>query len=272
MNKVAISAIVLAQNEASMLPNCLKTLTWCKEIILIDDGSTDSTAEIGENAGARVISFKHDSFSRKREEGAKHATNEWLLYVDSDERISPKLATEIQESILHRDKSAFRLVRENIFYGKLMRHGGWEQDSVTRLIKKDRLQSWIGEVHESPEIKGSLGVLKTPLLHFSHRSVSSGLKKSAIWTAMEAQLLFKASKDKVTFLHIIKKGFGEFWRRAVVNKGYQDGGVGLIESLTQAINRMLVYMQIWELQQSPTIEELYAIKDREVEILWEQFK
>lgn len=272
MKKLPVTAIILAKNEEAMLPGCLKTLGWCKEIILIDDGSTDKTAEIAESAGAKVIAFKHQSFARRREEGAKYASQDWLFYIDSDERVTPQLAQEIQINLETNQFLAFQLIRENIFFGKLFQHGGWETDTVTRLIKANALRGWRGEIHESPLITGKTSVLKSPLLHFSHRTVADGLVKSASWTPVEAQLIAKANHQTVTFMRIVKKGLGEFWRRAVKNKGYQDGEAGMMESLIQAINRMLVYLQVWELQQTPPIKDLYAVKEREVEILWEQEK
>ena len=272
MKKLPVTAIILAKNEESMLPGCLKTLSWCKEIIMIDDGSTDKTAEIAESTGVKVISFKHQSFARRREEGAKYATQDWLFYVDSDERVTPQLAQEIQVNLENHHFLAFQLNRENIFFGKLFLHGGWETDTVTRLIKVSALRGWRGDIHESPLINGKITTLKSPLLHFSHRSVVDGLYKSASWTPIEAQLIAKAKNEQVGFMKVVKKGLAEFWRRAVKNKGYQDGEAGMMESLVQAINRMLVYLQVWELQQTPPIKDLYAVKEREVEILWEQVK
>ncbi len=272
MKKAAITAIILARNEAEMLPGCLKTLAWCKEIIVIDDGSSDNTSEIAENAGCKVISFKHQSFARRREEGAKFAAHDWILYIDADERIIPELAYEIQTVTSEMNYSAYQMNRENFFFGKIFQHGGWESDTVTRLIDRRKLRGWKGDIHESPLISGDVGILKTKLLHFSHRTIVSGLYKTAAWTPIEAQLLAKADNTKITFAVIIKKGLGEFWRRAIKNQGYRDGNMGLMESLIQAINRMLVYLQVWELQQTPPIKELYTVKEREVEILWEQHK
>ncbi|HNQ16597.1 MAG TPA: glycosyltransferase family 2 protein [Candidatus Woesebacteria bacterium] len=272
MKKAAVTAIILARNEAEMLPGCLRTIAWCKEIIVIDDGSSDNTSEIAENAGCKVISFKHQSFARRREEGAKFAAHDWILYIDADERIIPELADEMQRVVSESNNSAFQMNRTNIFFGKVFQYGGWETDTVTRLIDKRKLKGWKGDIHESPIISGTVGTLKTNLLHFSHRTIVGGLYKTAAWTPVEAQLLAKASTTKISFAIIIKKGLGEFWRRAIKYRGYHDGEPGLMESLIQAINRMLVYLQIWELQQTPPIKELYAVKEREVEILWEQHK
>lgn len=270
MKQPTVSAIIIAKNEAAMLPGCLRCLQWCDEVLIVDDGSQDSTVEIADQFGARLISFKHRSFARKRDEGAKHAKSDWILFIDADERISPQLAQELQDKLMNQQLAAFQLRRTNVFFGKVMQHGGWEHDMVTRLFRANALKGWTGEIHESPNFTGEVGSVDQPLIHFSHRAIRDGLRKSADWTNTEAQLLIKAGVSPVRFWTVIRKGMSEFWRRAIVRRGYQDGQAGLMESLIQAINRMLVYMQVWELQQNPPIDELYAVKERELEIQWEQ--
>lgn len=270
MKQPTVSAIIIAKNEAAMLPGCLRCLQWCDEVLIVDDGSHDSTAEIADQFGARIISFKHQSFARKREEGAKHAKSDWLLFIDADERISPQLAEELQSALINQQLAAYQLRRSNVFFGKEMKHGGWEHDVVTRLFRASALKGWTGEIHESPKFTGEVGLVNQPLIHFSHRAIRDGLRKSADWTYIEAKLLVKGGVRSVQFWTVLRKGIGEFWRRAIVWRGYQDGQVGVMESLIQALNRILVYMQVWELQQNPPIDELYAVKERELEIQWEQ--
>jgi len=269
--KAKISAIILTKNEAVMLPGCLATLGWCDEIILIDDKSNDKTIEIAENAGVKVISFSHPSFARRRMEGKKYASYDWLIYIDADERVTPALARRIQQTLTEKPYlAALSFKRENIFYGQKLKYGGWQDDQVTRVFRKDKLIKWFGEIHESPEFQGELAQLSGVVLkHFSHRNTVDGLKKTARWTPKEAAALVQALKKPVTFKTILRKGLGEFWRRGLKWQGYRDGQVGLIEALIQAINRMLVYIQVWEKQQKPNIEELYKIAEEQVKLEWE---
>lgn len=269
MKQTQISAIILAKNEQDMIANCIHTLRWCDEILVLDDGSTDNTVGIAENLGAKVISFKHSSFARKREEAAKHAVGPWIFYIDADERVLPSLANEIIAHCSSKDPVAGRCLRENYFYGQKVLYGGWGNDYVTRLFPKNNLTGWEGDIHESPKFSLEITTFKTPLIHLSHRTIRDGLRKSADWTAKEAALLAKSSRQPVSLLTVLRKGTGELWRRLLLWKGYKDGAVGFVESTIQALNRILVYLQVWELQQHPPIEERYRIKEREIELQWE---
>jgi glycosyltransferase involved in cell wall biosynthesis len=267
--KPSISALIIAKNESDMIGPCLRALTWCDEIIVLDSGSTDNTREVAEAFGSRVISFKHQSFSKLREEVLKRAKGDWVLYIDADERVSPTLAKEIQVAVETQAASALTFKRDNIHYGRLFKHGGWQNDKVTRAFNKQHIKGWRGDIHESPVFTGPVKELSTPLLHLTHRSVVDGLVKSTDWTPLEAQAL--ASKSPaVGFGTILRKGVMEFYRRAIQLRGYRDGTAGLMEAMTQAINRMLVYMQVWELQQDPPISNRYQVFEEEITSLWEK--
>lgn len=269
-NERTISALIIAKNEAAMIANCIKSVLWCDEVIVIDDGSTDETREIAEGLGAHVISFKHNSFSRLREEALKRAKSAWVFYIDADERVSPTLAKEIKVMIETSDAKVFRVQRENIYFGKKLTAGGWSDDWVERVFEKNSLEGWQGQVHESPQYTGKLIDLKTKLVHFTHRDTVSGLLKTAAWTPIEAKELFLSGVSKVTLFTLFRKGFMEFFRRAVLKKGYSDGMEGLVEAIIQGINRVLVYIQVWELQQNPSIAEKYQKKEAEITSLWKR--
>ncbi|MFZ1721732.1 MAG: glycosyltransferase family 2 protein [Microgenomates group bacterium] len=270
METPTITGVIIAKNESAMILNCLDTLRWCSEILVIDDGSTDDTASLAENAGARVVSFKSNSFKRLREEALKHIKTDWLVYIDADERVLPTLAKEILVSIETNVAPACSIRRKNIHFGVEMTHGGWEEDWVTRVFKTDQLNGWVGDVHESPDITGDPKKLKTRLLHLSHRDVISGLKKTSDWTPIEAKALFESNVEPVTFFTICRKGFMEFIRRVFLKSGRKDGMAGLIEATVQGINKALIYMQVWELQQQPTIPDTYKKYEEAVTKAWKE--
>jgi len=250
MNKVSLTVIIPARNEEKMLEGCLKSVKWADEIIVIDNGSDDKTASLARGLGAKVIFCPRVAidYSKPRNMGAKAASAEWLFYLDADERSSPELKREIEKAIKNSSFSAFTLPRQNIFLGHPMRHGGWWPDRVLRLIKKSQLKGWFGNLHEQPGITGKIGALENPLTHLTHRSLSEMLNKTNEWSALEAELLFKAHHPKMTWWRFIAVAGREFWYRGIVKLGFLDGTVGVIEIIYQMFSRMITYAKLWELQ------------------------
>lgn len=265
-----ISAIVLTYNEESMIANCLETLQWCDEIIVVDSGSTDMTAEIAEKAGATVVITKVESFAERRNVGLKKAKSDWILYIDADERVTPQLAREIQLATEQSEYSAYAVKRNNIHYGKWMEYGGWGEDSVERLFKKSSLDSWSGQVHESPHFTGAATVLSQSLVHLTHRNMVDGLTKTVKWTGYEAALLHESGHRPVTVTTLVRKSVMEFIRRILLKKGYKDGIEGWVEAMTQAMNKFIVYERLWELQRKPNLPDTYRKIDEAIVSQWEK--
>lgn len=257
-----IAALILVKNEAQMLPACLTGLNWCDEVHVLDTGSEDNSREIARAAGAQVHSSTTDSFAARRGELQQLTSADWLLYIDADERITPDLAQEITEWIADQDgQGAARFIRHNILYGVPIHHTGYQADYVTRLFHRTTLNGWYGEIHESPEYDGNTHQFHHPLIHLTHRSATESWSKSLAWTPLEAQLLYAAGTTPVTARTLFRKTVMEFWRRYILSGGWRDGTVGMIEALTQALNRFAVYTQVWELQQQPSPAEVYRTFD-----------
>ncbi len=265
---LSLTAVIIAKNEEAMIANCIETLRWCDEILVIDNGSTDSTAAVAEKLGARVVGFSSEDFSQVREMGLKRVKTDWIMYIDADERITPTLKQEIAVQVETHGAAALRMKRETMAYGYSVQHGGFEADFVTRVFRVSTLQGWEGSIHESPVFEGEVLTLHTGLVHLTHRSTRDNLLKSADWTRLEAQLLYEAAVPEVTFFTLLRKGGMEFVRKAFIKRGYKDGPVGLIEALVQALNRVMVYIQVWELQRQPSIEERYRTKELEIAREW----
>lgn len=271
MDSVKITAIVIAQNEELMIANCLETLKWCDEILVVDSGSTDRTAELASMHGIRVIpTSARETFAELRNLGCKHAKHPWILYIDADERVTPALMRDIRQVINGPGQfSAYRVWRNNIHYGRWMKSGGWQHDTLIRLFRKDMLNTWEGRVHEHAVIEGEVSDLIEPLIHLTHRNMADGIRKSLQWTNIEAQLLFEAKHPQMTMLRLIKVTVWEFFNRVIRLEAYKDGMEGIVEAMTQAWNRFLVYERLWELQRIPSLEETYEKYEKDVERLWD---
>lgn len=267
---MSITAIIITKNEEKMIANCIESLRWCDEIMVVDNGSSDTTPSLAEKLGARVVSFSSSDFAKVRNEGLRRAKTDWVFYVDADERVTPSLAREILVATETNLAQVFSLVRSNICYGQALTRGGWDKDVVTRLFKREALNSWEGKIHESPIYSGTHKTFNQTLIHLTHRSTQENLFKSASWTIVEAELLAASKIKPVTFATILRKGLMEFWRRAYLKRGYKDGMVGMIEALVQSLNRMMVYIQVWELQQRPSLPERYERLERDLVSDWRE--
>lgn len=270
MKKFPITAIILTKNEASMIEHCMACLEWCKEILVVDTGSSDQTVAIAQASGARVMQEFSQSFAIVRTKALAAAREPWVLYIDADERVTPSLAVALQQVVAADTADAVKMHRKNIFFAREFTHGGWQKDFVTRLFRRTALESWKGDIHESPVWKGTLIQVKEDLVHFSHRSVADGLIKSAAWTPMEAAAFVKAGHPPVTSLLVFRKFFGELFRRLIRDRGYKDGAAGVFESLIQACNRAFVYIQIWEQQQQPSLADRYKKFEDSISSEWQK--
>jgi len=245
---VKISAIIIAKNSGKLIDDCLSSISWVDEIILVDSGSTDSTIKKGEKYDNLKVVQNNGNFSQKRNCGAEKASGEWLFYIDTDERVTPLLKSEIQEAIRDSSFEAYAIPRKNILLGHEMKHGGWWPDYVLRLIKKDSLDKWEGALHEQPKIKGEIGKLKNPLTHITHRSLSEMVEKTNKWSEVEAKLLFESNHPEVVWWRFLSVALREFWYRGIKEMGFLDGTVGIIEIIYQMYSRMITYAKLWEMQ------------------------
>lgn len=261
---MGLSIVVIAKNEEEVLKNCLESVKWADEIIVVDNGSTDRTSEIAKNFNARVVKFESDDFSKTRNRGMQEAKGDWVLYVDADERVLKPLREEIKELIADTGYSAFALSRINIIFGRKVSYGPYKQDWMIRLFKKSDFESWVGKVHEYGKFKGELGYSKNSLLHLTHRDLDHFMQKTLDWSKIDAKLRFDAGHPKMTgwrFLRILKT---EMFAQLIQRKGLFGGTVGIIDGILQAFSLFITYVRLWEMQQNPKLSEKYKEIDKKL--------
>lgn len=248
-----LSVIILTRNEEKMIKDCLESIRWADEIILVDSGSTDKTIEIAKKFGAKIIEVpsKKLEYAKWRNKGLEEAKGDWILYLDADERVTPGLKKEIKQ-IISASKSenfAHAIPRRNFYLGKEVRFGGAYPDYVKRLFKRDKLKKWEGRLHEEPVYEGELEHLKEPMVHLTHRDLSSMVEKTRRWSKIEAELLYQAKHPPVSWWRILRIMLGELWLRGIKQQGWRDGTVGWIEIIYQMFSRFITYARLWERQQ-----------------------
>jgi len=241
-----VSAIVLTHNSKDLIDECLKSLLWVKEVIVVDDNSSDSTKEsVSRYAKAIFVEGKH-SFSDNRNIGARKARGGWLLYVDDDERVTPELKKEIEK--IGTDYCAYAIPRKNYIFKKEFKHSGQYPDYVKRVFEKENFIKWMGELHEEPEFKGKLGHLRSPLIHKKHDNLSDMVTKTNEWSEIEAKLMFNESHPPMTWWRFFSVMFREFWLRMIKQVAFLDGTEGVIYAIYQVFSRSVSYAKLWELQ------------------------
>ena len=245
---MTISALVLTKNEEEMVEGCLRQLKFADEIVIVDQNSKDHTLKIARKYTDRIFKSGANDFAQNRNILKDQAKGKWLLYVDADERLPQGLVKEIKIAISKNEFGAFYIPRKNYVLGKWVRHGGWWPDYAPRLFEKSKLEKWEGVVHESPQVFGKIGYLKTPIEHLSARSMSQMFSKSINWAKIEADLFLAHGHRQVGIASILKLSAFEFVRRYILKLGFLDGVVGLIEGIYQSLHQAMVLTYLWEAQ------------------------
>ena len=245
-----ISAVVLTKNEESNIVDCLESISWCDEIIIIDDNSTDKTVDLAKKAGATVLkhALDHD-FSAQRNFGLQKAKGDWVLFVDADERVSSALWYEIMAMINNpiAGFDGFYLKRIDTLWGKELLHGETGSIKLLRLAKRDA-GTWEGYVHEQWKIKGKTAVLQNPLKHYPHQTVAEFLAEINYYTTIRANELYK-KKVMVSWWHIIIYPNTKFFLNYFIKGGFLDGLPGLVFAFMMSLHSFLVRGKLWLLWQ-----------------------
>lgn len=243
-----ISAVVLTKNEEKNIIDCLESLSFCDEIIVLDDNSQDRTVEIAKKQGAKIfVHSLENNFSKQRNYGLAKADGEWVLFIDADERISSALAYEIRRTILETKYNGFFIKRVDTIWGRRLRFG--EAGSAWRLrLGRRNTGKWVGVVHEGWFIDGKVGELKNELDHFPHQSVEEFIREINYYTTLKAMELHK-NKINVNWYDLILYPKGKFLKNFIFKFGFLDGIPGLIFALTMSFHSFLVRGKLWLLNQ-----------------------
>lgn len=244
-----LSVIILTKNEEAVIADCIESIKdLADEIIVIDSSSEDRTVDIAKHLGAKV--FEHDfiDFSKARNFGIEQAKGDWVLYIDADEQATNSFIGEVKDSISHYkiDSSigGYYIRRKTFYYGR-----DWQFiDKVQRLFYKKKFKEWHGVVHETPKISGEFGVIKSPILHYTHRNLSQMIAKTNEWSKYEAELRLKAKHPKMNSLRFIRIMITGFIQSYIYQNGYKNGTEGVIEAIYQSFSMFITYAKLWEKQ------------------------
>lgn len=247
-----LSAIIITKNEEKNIRSCIENLSFADEIIVVDNESQDKTISMAQSLGAQVYKIPGLDFSFLRNLGREKAKSEWLLYIDADEKVTKSLILEIKTAISASNHiSGYYLIRHNYFFNR-----SWpKKEKMLRLIKKDSLLGWQGQLHESAMIEGEIGLLRFEMKHYTHGDLSTMLSKTNEWSEVEAFLRFKAEHPQMVPWRFLRVMLSAFWKSYISDGGWKVGETGLIESIYQAFSNFITYAKLWEMQNKAILKE-----------------
>lgn len=239
-----LSAIIIVLNEAGNIADCLDSLSFCDERIVVDGGSTDGTAQIAQSKGARVVSHPFEGFGAQKGYALSLATGDWVLSIDADERVSAPLAQEIHNAVAMGSADAYEVPRRSSFCGRVIDHSGWSPDYVLRLFRRDKAYFSRDLVHERVVSTGTVLRLKEPLMHDPVRRLEDALSRMDRYSTAGAEQLL-ASGRRVSFMAGISHGLWTFIRTYVLRAGFLDGREGFLLAIANAEGTYYRYMKAW---------------------------
>lgn len=250
-----ISVLIITLNEEIHMRELLADLEFADEVIIVDSFSTDRTKEISESfQNVRFIEHKFENYTSQRNFAIEQARNNWILFIDADERLTPELKTEILETInKDEDISAYLFYRKFFFKNKVLHFSGWQTDRIFRLFKKDKARyTYKRLVHEKLDIDGKVGVFNNRLIHFSYADYESYKGKMIAYGKLKAKEKFLIG-FKPTFIHYYGHPIYTFLYQYLIRLGILDGKKGIIICYLNALSVKARYKELERLYKEEKI-------------------
>ncbi|HUK37013.1 MAG TPA: glycosyltransferase family 2 protein [Vicinamibacterales bacterium] len=241
-----VSVTIITKNEAADIADALASVDWADERIVVDSCSTDDTAAIAGRHGARVVAREWAGYVAQKNYAASLARNDWILSLDADERVTPELARNIQQTLRTEPADrGYRMPRVTFYLGRWIRTTDWYPDDQLRLYDR-RAAKWSGRyVHEGVSVKGSVGRLRGELEHYAYRDMAEHLATIDHYTTLAAKQMFEEGRRAGTWELAILPQLA-FIRNYLLKSGFRDGHVGLVIS---ALNKYYVFLKFAKLRE-----------------------
>jgi glycosyltransferase involved in cell wall biosynthesis len=244
-----VSAIVVCFNEEDRIRDCLESLRWCDEIIVIDSFSTDRTPEICRQYTDQVVQREWAGYRDQKAFAYSRATKEWVLSVDSDERVTADLREEIRSVLADDDGeyNGYSVPRLVYYLGRWWWRGGWYPDYDVRLFRRARA-IWGGtEPHDKVLVDGKVRRLRHPLHHYTYRSMDDHLRRINQFTSISSREL-KNSGGRWHLGDALLRPAVRFFRSYILKRGFMEGFAGFYVAVIAAVYVFLKYAKLWELE------------------------
>lgn len=240
----SLSVILITKNEAANIRECLQSVAWADEIIVVDSGSTDETSSIAKEMGAQVhMHADWPGFGPQKNRALACASKDWVFSIDADERVTPELRAEIEQAMQVGKADGYFCPRLSQFCGQFVHHSGWYPDYVLRLFKRGTGKFSDSLVHESVLLKGRTEKLKTPLLHYSYLTADDVERKVEQYSTAAAKQMFQSGKRSSLAGAVLRGGWA-FVRTYLWRLGVLDGRAGLNIARMNARTTYLKYRKL----------------------------
>ena len=250
MDKILLSVIIITKDEQDNIEDCLESVKWADEIIVVDSGSTDETEEICRKYTNKFYVKDWPGFGIQKQRALDLATHEWVLLIDADERVTSGLRNAII-SVLSSNSNVngYLIPRLSNYLGKDIRHAGWYPDYTLRLAKKNKSHFTKDIVHEKMVVDGTINKLNIHFLHYPYKDIAHHMQKLNDYSSLSAEKMH-ASGKRISWPMILFKAFFGFVRAYILRKGFLDGWPGLVVSVSTAISVYYKYLKLKELEMS----------------------
>ncbi|MEI7456657.1 MAG: glycosyltransferase family 2 protein [Nitrosomonadales bacterium] len=239
-----LSVIIIAKNEAANIGACIQSVAWADEIIVVDSGSTDRTVSIAREMGAQVyLHADWPGFGPQKNRALCYASFEWIFSIDADERVTPELRAELEQSMRDSTADGYFCPRLSQFCGTFIHHCGWYPDYVLRLFRRGAGRFSDSLVHESVLLTGKTARLKSPLLHYSYLTTDDVERKVSHYSSAAARQMFEAGKRSSLTGAMLSGGWA-FMRTYVIRLGVLDGSAGWSIACMNARTTYLKYRNL----------------------------
>lgn len=245
-NRLAV--LILTYNEEHNIADCIGSASFADEVIIIDSGSTDKTLEIAEKLGATCVFHPiTEGFAAQRNFALTQTEAEWVLYLDADERLSQEAAEEIGSIVAEGIPAAYQIVRFNVLFGCMVRHGTYSPDCILRLYPRAHIH-WEDLVHERPRVDLPVKKLRSHMLHYTYTSWDRYFFKFNQYTSLMAEQMHQKGR-KAYITDILLRPLFAFLRGYIFKSGWRDGMTGLIFALLHLFYTMTKYAKLYYLWQ-----------------------
>ncbi len=234
-----LSVIIPTYNEEAYLEAALRSVRFADEIIVIDSFSTDNTPSIAKKYATTFLKREFDNFSNQKNHALEHATCDWVLFLDADERITHPLQLEIKEAIESGKHGGYKLEFPHFYMNRFLYH---HKSKVLRVVKREGAK-YSGLVHEKLHCEGSIATLKNPVLHFTYKGLEHYINKRESYAWFQAEQLQKKGKKTNLFLLFLKPTY-RFFSSYILKGGFRDGIPGLSVAAINAYGVFSRYVKL----------------------------